>query len=113
MDTVWETGAPMVTSPKSTVAGLICRTAVLEPVDENGLESEPQPDNARPSDIVATLTTRALPAILLRNLLSGWVACGRLAVRSSLIPKIEILRNSHIDITCTKKDQSADAGNRP
>ncbi len=69
--TVRNTGVPTVTSPKSMVAGLICRPAAAELVEENGLEFEPQPDRATQSAMVATPKT--VPAIFPRNLLIVWV----------------------------------------
>jgi hypothetical protein len=96
IDTVLSYGVPMVTSPKSMAAGLICNATTVEPVDENGLEFEPQPERARLSATAATLNVRALAAILPRDLLPVWLACDRFSVRFLLITKSKILRNSHI-----------------
>lgn len=96
IDTVWNTGVPIVTSPKSIVAGVICNVIAVELVEENGFESEPQPERARLSAIATRLKAMALPAIP-RNLFFVWVARDRLGVIFSLIPKIKILRNLHID----------------
>jgi hypothetical protein len=100
---VRNTGVPMFTSPKSIVAGLICRPTAAELVVENGLEFEPQPDRAPLSAMVATLKAIALRAIFPRNLLVVGVPLARLADISSLIAKNKELRNSHIDITCPKR----------
>ena len=113
MVTVRNTGVPTVTSPKSIVAGLICSPTAAELVEENGLEFEPQPKRARLSAMVATPNAILLPAIFPRNLLCVWVAFARLADLSSVIAKNKELRNSHIDITCAKENQSADAVNPP
>lgn len=66
IDTVRNTGVPIVTSPKSTVSGAIC--SAVELADANGLEFEPQPERARLSAAVATL--KAMAPIVLRNLFS-------------------------------------------
>ena len=93
---VLETGVPTVTSPKSSVVGLISRAA-FELVDANGLEFEPHPERARPSASVAT--HEGMHAIALRYLLFVLSSGGRFAARISLVPENKILRNLHIDIT--------------
>jgi hypothetical protein len=112
IDTVLSSGVPMVTSPKSMLAGLICSATAAEPVDENGLEFEPQPDRARPNAIAAMLKAKALPAIVPRNLLSVWVACDRFSVRFLLITKSKILRNSHIRHHLCPKESVSRCGER-
>lgn len=101
--TVRNTGVPMVTSPKSIVAGLICSPTAAELVEENGWEFEPQPDRATLSTMVATHRAIALSAILPLDLLFVWAPFDRPVDISSLIAKNKELLNSHIDITCAKK----------
>ena len=64
IDTVRETGVPMVTAPKSIVEGFTESSAEGELAEANGWEFEPQPEKPRQNAIANIPSAIAQPALL-------------------------------------------------
>jgi hypothetical protein len=98
IDTLRDTGAPTLTSPKSIVEGLTDRTEVLWLVDEKAPELEPQP--ARPAVIAIAANPRATANLDLDLLKRPCTWLTSVGAVTTLMAENEILQNLFIDITC-------------
>jgi hypothetical protein len=96
-DTLRDTGAPTLTSPKSIVEGLTDRTDVLWLADEKAPELAPQP--ARPAVIVIAANPKATAKLDLDLLKRPCTWSTSVRAFTTLMAENEILQNLSIDIT--------------